>query len=101
MAELPVPPLVLRHIARPGQSGEISGHYHPKVRLALRGRSLSRPAFLVDSNRVILPAYGTYTGGLYSHDEVLSTLMRQEALAILTGPMVHATPMPRQNTHRP
>lgn len=101
LAELPVPPLVFRHIARPGQCGEVSGHYHPKVRLALRGRSLSRPAFLLDSNRVILPAYGTYTGGLYSHEEVLSTLMRQEALAILTGPMVHATPMPRQSTHRP
>jgi metallophosphoesterase superfamily enzyme len=95
MAELPNPPLVFRHIARAGQSGEISGHYHPKARLALRGRSLSRPAFLIDSNRVILPAYGTYTGGLWSDDATFAGLMRREAIALLTGPMLHAVPMPR------
>ncbi len=100
MAELPAPPLTFRHIAKPGQSGEVSGHYHPKARLALKGHCLSRPAFLVDSDRVILPAYGTYTGGLWSDNAPLSTLMRAEALAVLTGPMVHAIPMPRSRIQR-
>jgi metallophosphoesterase superfamily enzyme len=95
MAELPVPPLLFRHIARAGHSGEISGHYHPKVRLALKGRSLSRPAFLIDSDRIILPAFGTYTGGLWSDDPVLTGLMRRDAVAVLTGAMAHAVPMPR------
>jgi DNA ligase-associated metallophosphoesterase len=93
LAELPEPPLTFRHIARPGQSGEISGHYHPKMRLALRGQSISRPAFLIDSDRVILPAYGTYTGGLSCEDAALTGLMRAEALAVLTGHKTHVLPM--------
>ena len=95
LTELPLPPIMFRHIAQPGQSGEISGHYHPKVTIRPRGRAITRPAFLTDSDKVILPAYGTYTGGLRSHDAALSTLMRPEALAVLTGPVPHAVPMPR------
>ena len=95
LAELPLQPLTFRHIAQPGASGEVSGHYHPKARIQTRARTISRPAFLVDSDRVILPSYGTYTGGLRSDDTVLSRLMRREAIAILTGRNVHALPMPR------
>ncbi|WP_109463795.1 ligase-associated DNA damage response endonuclease PdeM [Albibacillus kandeliae] len=95
LAELPLPPVTFRHIARPGASGEISGHYHPKAQVKTRARTISRPAFLVDKDRIVMPAYGTYTGGLRSHDAVLTTLMRREALAILTGPQPQAVPMPR------
>jgi DNA ligase-associated metallophosphoesterase len=95
LSELPLAPLSFRHIAQSGASGEISGHYHPKATLHTRGRAISRPAFLIDSDRVILPAYGTYTGGLRSHDQVLARLMRPEALAVLTGRSAVAVPMPR------
>ena len=95
LAELPIPPLVFRHIARPGQSGEISGHYHPRATVRIKDRDITRPAFLLDSDRVILPAYGTYTGRLHSNDDVLQHLMRREALAVLTGFVPHAVPMPR------
>lgn len=95
MAELPVPPLTFRHIAQAGKSGEISGHYHPKVRIQTRLRSIVRPAFLLDSDRVVLPAFGTYTGGLRSTDEALTDLMRPEAMAIVTGPSPRLMPMPR------
>ncbi len=84
-------PLTFRHIAAPATQGEVSGHYHPKARL----RSTSRPAFLVDQSRVILPAFGTYTGGLRSTDPALTALMDQNALAILTGPRPLPMPMPR------
>lgn len=95
LAELATGPLLFRHIAQHGAQGEISGHYHPKAALRLRGRSLSRPAFLVDTARIVLPAYGTYTGGLRSDAPVLAQLMRPEALAIVTGATPHAVPMPR------
>lgn len=95
LAELPIAPLSFRHMARAGASGEISGHYHPKADILTRARLISRPAFLVDSDRVILPAYGSYTGGLRSTAPELSRLMRPEAIAILTGPAPHAVPMPR------
>ena len=95
MTELPLAPLTFRHIARRRQSGEISGHYHPKAQVKTRARTISRPCFLIDSDRIVLPAYGTYTGGLRSHDDTLSGLMRSEATAVLTGPKAQAIPMPR------
>lgn len=95
LAEFITAPLTFRHIATTGTSGEISGHYHPKVTLPTRGGKISRPAFLLDSDRLILPAYGTYTGGLRSHDGVLARLMRPDATAILTGPVPARIPMPR------
>lgn len=95
LAELPQPPLTFRHIAEPGKSGEISGHYHPKVRVQTRLRGISRPAFLFDADRVIMPAYGTYTGGLRSTDQVLDDLMRSEAKAIVTGQTPRIVPLPR------
>jgi len=95
LAELSLWPLTFRHIARPGAAGELSGHYHPKARVRTRGRTLSRPAFLVDTDRVILPAYGTYTGGLRSDSASLDLLMLGGAMAILTGTAARAIPMPR------
>lgn len=95
LADMPLPPLSFCHIARPGRNGEISGHYHPKAQIRTRLRTISRPAFLIDSDRVILPAYGTYTGGLRSSDATLQALMRRDAVAVLTGATPRAVPMPR------
>ncbi len=95
LGELPVAPLVFHHIAKPGTSGEVSGHYHPKATLQARGRAITRPAFLIDSDRLIMPAYGTYTGGLRSHDGPLSRLMRDDAHAVLTGQNPLCIPMPK------
>ncbi|MFO1201046.1 MAG: ligase-associated DNA damage response endonuclease PdeM [Tabrizicola sp.] len=91
LAELKLQPFTFRHIAEPQEKAEISGHYHPKARLA----GQSRPCFLADASRLILPAYGVYTGGLRAHDAALTALMAKDALAILTGPRVLAIPMPR------
>ncbi len=90
-AELKVPPFSFRHSADPAEKAEISGHYHPKARLA----GQSRPCFLADAARLILPAYGVYTGGLRAQHPALATLMAPDALAILTGPRLLAIPMPR------
>ena len=95
LAELPLAPLTFRHIAHVQASGEISGHYHPKASLSLRGRTVTRPVFLYDSDRLIMPAYGTYTGGLDSRSPVFAPLMRPEACAVLTGKTAVAVPMPR------
>lgn len=83
--------LTFRHIADPQETAEISGHYHPKARLA----GQSRPCFLVDDARIILPAFGAYTGGLRCEDPALSGLMQKNARACLTGPRVLEIPMPR------
>ncbi len=95
LAELPLSPLTFRHIAQNGASGEISGHYHPKATATIKGRTLTRPAFLIDSNRVILPAYGTYSDDLKNDMPTLSDIMRPEAIAVLTGSSSNIIPMPR------
>ncbi|MGS4944357.1 ligase-associated DNA damage response endonuclease PdeM [Meridianimarinicoccus sp. RP-17] len=92
--------VTFRHMARPGAAGEVSGHYHPKARIALRGASVARPCFLADRCRVILPAFGTYTGGLATTDPALDGLMGPEARAILTGRRALAIPMPRLPARR-
>ncbi len=88
-------PITFRHIATEDGRHEVSGHYHPKACLSLRGRRVSRPCFLRDANRLILPAYGTYTGGLRSGDRALSGLMAANARAILAGQPMVEIPMPR------
>jgi uncharacterized protein len=91
LSQVKIGPLTFRHIARSGETAEISGHYHPKARL----RSLVRPCFLADGRRLILPAYGAFTGGLWCDHPDLAALMAPEALAILTGRRCIAVPMPR------
>lgn len=58
--------LVLRHVPAAGaiEGAEIAGHLHPKARLRTGGRALSRRCFVSDPSRVLLPAFGSYTGGL-------------------------------------
>ncbi len=88
--------ITFRHIAEQGiDGGEISGHYHPKARITLRGHTLSRPCFLVDESRLIMPPYGTYTGGLFCDRPPLRDLMSDGAIAILTGKTAQPIPMPR------
>ena len=55
----------------------------------------SRPCFSADESRLILPAYGCYTGGLDWTTPVLRNLFADRALAYLTGPRVLAVPVPR------
>lgn len=84
-------PLVFRHIAAAGAQAEVSGHFHPK--LSLPGCA-ARPCFLIDAARVIMPAYGAYTGGLRATDPAVRGLMADRALAVLTGPRCIPAPLP-------
>ncbi len=85
--EVRIVALIFRHIARPERvMGEVSGHYHPTASIGRSGRSVRRPCFLTDGFRLILPAYGTYTGGMDSTAPEIRALMQGQTLAILTGP---------------
>jgi DNA ligase-associated metallophosphoesterase len=66
--EVEIAGIVLRHEAVRGDPRpEISGHFHPKLRLQLKGRRVSRRCFVVSVNKMILPAFGSLTGGLDAH----------------------------------
>lgn len=71
--ELTVDGIVLRHQSLTHEvRPEISGHFHPKLRLNIRGRHVSRPCFAGDARRLILPAFGALTGGLAAEDPVIA-----------------------------
>ena len=60
--------MVLRHEADPAEPRpELSGHFHPKLRVKLRGRGVSRRCFVATASKLILPAFGSLTGGLDAH----------------------------------
>ncbi|MGB0658892.1 MAG: ligase-associated DNA damage response endonuclease PdeM [Mangrovicoccus sp.] len=101
ISELMIGQVQLRHIADPTMRGEISGHYHPKLTMRVKATRLTRPCFLFDRHRIILPAFGTYTGGLDCDDPALQGLMEPSARAVLTGRQsielpAYANPKPRQ-----
>jgi DNA ligase-associated metallophosphoesterase len=68
-ATLAIGPLLFRHAPQPGSvTGEVAGHLHPVARVSGRGRTVRRRCFVSDRRRVILPAFGAYTGGLNVRD---------------------------------
>jgi uncharacterized protein len=69
VAEIMLSGIYLRHEAVRGErSPEISGHFHPKYRQMLRGRMVSRRCFVMGPRKLIMPAFGTLTGGLDAQD---------------------------------
>ena len=82
VAELCMASLRLRHEPRPaaGAQGEVAGHLHPGARVVHRGRSVRRACFATDGRRIILPAFGAYTGCLNILDAAFSGLFDRPKL---------------------
>src|ERR1700677_1332860 len=72
-SEVAVGGIAFRHEPT-GASGEIAGHLHPKARVSTRGRSLERRCFACDGERVVMPSFGAYTGGLSIRDEAFAKI---------------------------
>jgi uncharacterized protein len=70
---LSVGALTFRHLPN-GATGEIAGHLHPMARVAHRGRAVGRRCFAADGKRMIMPAFGAFTGGLNVRDEAFATV---------------------------
>lgn len=84
--ELEIGGLTFRHLPGPaGSTREIAGHLHPKASVSARGRRVSRPCFVADEYRVLLPAFGSYTGGLHVADPVIAGLFAGDYRAYLLG----------------
>lgn len=67
--------LLFRHEPRPAPAtGEIAGHLHPAAVVVMRGRRLRRRCFVTDTTRLIMPAFGAFTGGLNVRADAFSGL---------------------------
>lgn len=61
--------VMFRHVmAGDGAAPEISGHFHPKATVPALGRNVTRPCFVYDARRVVLPSFDVLTGGLNVRD---------------------------------
>jgi len=82
--EAQVDGLMLRHEARPDDPRpELSGHFHPKLRLNVRGRNVARRCFVTSGTKLILPAFGALTGGLNADDPVIIRAVGPRAQALV------------------
>jgi hypothetical protein len=80
--ELELGGIVLRHEAQSGESRpELSGHFHPRLKLVARGRRITRPCAVAAERRLILPAFGALTGGMDAADPAIVAAL-QPASAI-------------------
>ena len=83
-------PFIFRHIARsapPIADGwaEICGHHHPKASIPARAAHVTRPCFVTDGRRIMLPALGAYTGGLDVRDHAIAHLFPRGGRVFLLG----------------
>ncbi len=79
-------PIMFRHQAEPrAEVAEIVGHHHPKASVPARGGSVSRPCFVLDSKRLMMPAFGAYTGGLDVRDSAIAKLFPRGCRVFLLG----------------
>jgi uncharacterized protein len=85
--EVAIGPLIFRHIPLPGAArGEVAGHLHPCARVMGRGgRSIRARCFATDGERLVMPAYGTLTGGLNVLDMAFAPLFPKGLLAGVIG----------------
>jgi DNA ligase-associated metallophosphoesterase len=64
--------ITFRHEPVAPSRGVIAGHLHPVARVARRGRAVSRRCFICDGERLIMPAFGAYAGGLNVRDRAFA-----------------------------
>jgi uncharacterized protein len=74
-SEAAVGAIVFRHEPT-GAVGEIAGRLHPKARVSTRGRSVERRCFAADGERVVMPAFGAYAGGLSIRDVAFAKIFQ-------------------------
>jgi uncharacterized protein len=81
-------PLMLRHepLGLRENEFEISGHLHPGCAITQRGRRISGKCFVADQRRLIMPAFGAYTGALSIFSDAFAGLFsREEAQVWMMG----------------
>ncbi|GLT01199.1 hypothetical protein GCM10007897_25900 [Sphingobium jiangsuense] len=85
VTEMTLRGLALRHEATSCAEPELSGHFHPKIRLRARGQSIARRCFLMNETKLILPAFGALTGGLDARHPAIHAALRPPVTALVPG----------------
>jgi uncharacterized protein len=97
-AELGIGAVRLVHIpgGALGGGGEIAGHLHPAASVVGRGRAVKRRCFVTDGQRMILPAFGSYTGGLNIRDDAFKGMFERNSMVVhvIGERQIYSMPLP-------
>ncbi len=83
--EISLGALTLRHEPQPYPQSEIAGHLHPCAVLFVRGRRFRRRCFASNGDRIVMPSFGAYTGGLNVLDVAFSSVFADRFQVWLIG----------------
>lgn len=76
-------PITLRHIPSGKLSTpEIAGHLHPGAGIVQRGHLVRGKCFVADTRRIILPAFGAYTGAISVRGRAFDGLLETERASV-------------------
>ena len=94
LAEMALGPVTLRHEPKPLAHAqfEISGHLHPAAAIHARGRRIRCRCFIADERRMIMPAFGSYTGALSVRSDAFAGLFGDFHVWMIGGQAVHRFP---------
>ena len=85
-ADLETAGLYFTHLpAAQPRTGEVAGHLHPCAKVKARGASVRRRCFVTDGERIVLPAFGAYAGGLNVRDAAFAPLFARRPLVVALG----------------
>ena len=92
--EMVLGPVTLRHQpkAQLGAEAEIAGHLHPAAAIHARGQRIRCRCFIADARRLIMPAFGSYTGALSVRSEAFSGLFGDFHVWMIGDKAVHRFP---------
>lgn len=86
LADLTLAGLALIHEPTAGLArAEVAGHLHPCARVVGKSASVRRRCFVTDGERLVLPAFGAYAGGLNILDTAFRSLLARPPLAVALG----------------
>jgi hypothetical protein len=87
--------ITFRHEPLAGAVQEVAGHLHPAAKVRVRGRSIRRRCFACSETRIVLPAFGAFTGSLNVLDTAFAGLFPDEFHAWMLG-SARLHPVPRR-----
>ena len=92
--EMALGPVTLRHQPKllRADEAEISGHLHPAAAIQARGHRIRCRCFIADRQRLIMPAFGSYTGALSVRSEAFEGLFGDFHVWMIGDKAVHRFP---------
>lgn len=94
VSEMALGPVTLRHEPKPLADGEveIAGHLHPAAAVHARGQRIRCRCFIAGQRRMIMPAFGSYTGALSVRSEAFDGLFDDFNVWMIGAKAIHRFP---------